>query len=63
MRIIDCASPCAECVDNGSKCTKCESSSSTPYLFNHVCYDVCPDGTSETSPGICTSKKLSFFCL
>jgi len=50
-------SPCEECVDNGSKCTKCESSP-TPYLFNNVCYSECPDGTSETSPGICTSKKL-----
>jgi len=61
MIIIDCESPCEECVDNGSKCTKCESSP-TPYLFNNVCYSDCPDGTSETSPGVCTSNKL-FYCL
>jgi len=63
MIIIDCVSPCKECVDDGSKCTSCESSSLTPFLYNNICYDECPAGTYEASPGICESNNLCAFYL
>ena len=54
---VACSSSCKTCSGFASNCTSCLNDA--PFLYNHICYAICPEG-SYSSSNSCkgkTSKK------
>lgn len=53
--VLQCQNPCLSCFVLVTNCTSCNTSTTTPYLFNNICLSACPQYYYNTSNGYCYS--------
>jgi len=49
---LSCELPCADCKEDSTSCTACHPESELPVVYEGVCIEECPVGTTSEG-GVC----------